>query len=147
MDPGNADSPWPRCRRGAIPEPPSGRGGARDLQSTYVTGMRPWVAVIFCAARPLFGGEPLLDVEGHELRDEFLGRRRDVLPGRFVEFVLGSLDLGLDDALAISRVPEGRITRQQDVEDDAAGPFARCSRTAPLEPAPQALPMTCAATV
>ena len=84
--------------------------------------MRPWVAVILCAARPLFGGEPLLDVEGHELRDEFLGRRRDVLPGRFVELVLGSLDLGLDDALAISRVPEGRITRQQDVEDDAAGP-------------------------
>ena len=79
--------------------------------------MRPWVAVIFCAARPLFGGEPLLDVEGHELRDEFLGRRRDVLPGRLVELVLGSLDLGLDDALAISRVPEGRITRQQDVED------------------------------
>ena len=79
--------------------------------------------------------QALLDVEGHELRDEFLGRRRDVLPGRFVELVLGSLDLGLDDALAISRVPEGRIS------------FARCSRTAPLEPAPQALPMTCAATV
>ena len=84
--------------------------------------MRLWVAVIFCAARPLFGGEPLLDVEGHELRDEFLGRRRDVLPRGLVEFVLGALDLGLDDALAISRVPEGRITRQQDVEDDAAGP-------------------------
>ena len=81
--------------------------------------MRPWVAVIFCAARPLFGGEPLLDVEGHELRDEFLGRRGDVLPRGLVKFVLGALDLRLDDALAVPRVPEGRITRQQDVEDDS----------------------------
>ena len=70
----------------------------------------------------LLRGQTLLDVEGHELRDELLGRRRDVLPGRLVEFVLGSLDLGLDDALAISRVPKGWVARQQDVEDDAAGP-------------------------
>ena len=82
--------------------------------------MGPWVAVIFCAARPLFGGEPLLDVEGHELRDEFLGRRRDVLPRGLVELVFGAthdeqLEEGVDNPLAdlLERRPEQQHPSRQ----------------------------------
>ena len=38
--------------------------------------MGPWVAVIFCAARPLFGGEPLLDVDGWPIFDARLSGGR-----------------------------------------------------------------------